>query len=316
MALRSAASTCAKPATPDGATNDASNTKLDYTVKYTLTDAEIAALCARLLAERPPQVPDALVMYRLEGGGSGADGELSNLGRHVEREVFEERFGNTDADMRRVYGAYEAASEFFLVVDRALCRPAGTMRNIRNSDAGLLALRDAGAYTGLRVDTFLNTYGLDSLDTVWDVGTLAIPAAYRDRGEHHIVAMLYRGAHLRGALEGMTHYVALVDRHLYRTFKMMGFAFYPMAGLAPFAYEGSDSIQPVCGVARDFFPSVERRMRCAGDGLKPVLEYFSRRFVHGHDVDHRLLFDHAMWPGGTSPLCERSKRKREERAML
>ncbi|ETS84683.1 hypothetical protein PFICI_02708 [Pestalotiopsis fici W106-1] len=309
MALPNRNSSHAKLATQDGATSD---NKLDYTVKYTLTDAEIAALSTRLLAERPPQIPDALVMYRLEGTD-----ELSNLGRHIEREVFEERFGNTDADMQRVYGAYEASSVFFLVMDRGLHRPAGTMRNIHNSpEAGLLALRDAGAYAGLTVDTFMRAYGLESLDTVWDIGTLAIPAAYRDHGEHHIVAMLYRGAHLRGRLEGMTHYVALVDRHLYRTFKMMGFAFYPMAGLAPFAYEGSDSVQPVCGVARDFFPSVERKMHDAGEDLKPVLEYFSKRFVHGHNVDHRLLFSHAMWPGGTSPLSQASKRKREGLALL
>lgn len=280
---------------------------VDYVVKYTLTDAEIEALCARLLAERPPHVPDALVVYRLEGTG-----ELSNLGRHVEREVFEERFGNTDADMRRVYGAYEAASDFFVVVDRAASRPAGTMRNIRNSAAGLLALRDAG----LSAAAFRAAYGVDNLDAVWDVGTLAIPAAYRDRGEHHIVAMLYRGAHLRGALEGMTHYVALVDRHLYRTFRTMGFAFYPMAGLPPFAYEGSDSVQPVCGVAGDFFASVAARARGAGAELKPFLEYFERRFVHGCDVDHRLMFEHAMWPGGTSPLDKARDCGRGGRALL
>ncbi|KAI4592646.1 hypothetical protein KJ359_010548 [Pestalotiopsis sp. 9143b] len=299
-----------KPATSSTSPGGVAGGHVDYAVKYTLTDAEVEALCARLLAERPPRVPDALVVYRLEGTG-----ELSNLGRHVEREVFEERFGNTDADMRRVYGAYEAASDFFVVVDRAANRPAGTMRNIRNSAAGLLALRDAG----LSADAFRAAYGLgrdESLDAVWDVGTLAIPAAYRDRGEHHIVAMLYRGAHLRGALEGMTHYVALVDRHLYRTFRTMGFAFYPMAGLAPFAYEGSDSVQPVCGVAGDFFASVAARARSAGPELKPFLEYFERRFVHGCDVDHRLMFEYAMWPEGTSPLDATRDRGRRGRALL
>ncbi|KAK6063421.1 hypothetical protein SCUP515_12435 [Seiridium cupressi] len=275
---------------------------VSFSVKYTLTDAELDALSARLLAEQPPKVPDALVLYRLEGSG-----ELSNLGRHIERQVFEERFGNTDADMRRVYGDYEAASDFFLVLDRSICRPVGTMRNIKNSPAGLLTLRDAGAYAGILVETFKKAYGIESLDTVWDIGTLAIPDQHRNRDEHHIVAMLYRGAHLRGHYEGMTHYIALVDKFLYRTFKMMGFAFYPLAGLKPFAYEGSDCIQPVCGVSLDFFPTVEAKMRNADERTKPIVQYFANRFIHGHDVDHRIMFDHSVWPGGSTPAKKASR---------
>lgn len=288
----------------------ASANAVAYVVKYTLGEAELATLSARLLAEQPPSIPDALVMYRLEGTD-----ELSNLGRHVERQVFEERFGNNDADMRRVYGDYEGASDFFLVMDRAICRPVGTMRNIKNSPTGLLTLRDTETYAGLTREQFKAAYGIKSLDTVWDIGTLAIPEQYRDRDEHHIVAMLYRGAHLRGCFEGMTHYVALVDKHLYRLFKMMGFAFYPMADLKPFAYEGSDSVQPVCGVSQDFFPTVEGKMRNADERLQPILRYFAKRFIHGHDVDHRLMFQHALWPGGTTPI-KRSPDDNRVRARL
>ncbi|KAH6651704.1 hypothetical protein BKA67DRAFT_660495 [Truncatella angustata] len=275
-----------------------------FEVKYTLSETELDALSARLLSEQPPKVRDALVLYRLEGTD-----ELSNLGRHIERQVFLERFGNTDADMRRVYGDYEAASDFFIAMDRSICRPVGTMRNIKNSSAGLLALRDTGTYTGITVEQFKQAHNIKSLDTVWDIGTLAIPEQYRDRDEHHIVAMLYRGAHVRGCYEGMTHYIAMVDKLLYRTFKMIGFAFHPMAGLKPFSYEGSDSIQPVCGVTEDFFPTVEAKLRSADERLKPILQYFAKRFIHGHDVDHRLMYDYAVWSGGSTPVkkaCSRA----------
>lgn len=276
-----------------------------FSVKYTLSESELDALSSRLLAEQPPRISDSLVLYRLEGTD-----ELSNLGRHIERQVFEEKFRNNDADMRRVYGDHEGASDFFLVMDRSIRRPVGTMRNIRNSPAGLLTLRDAGTYTGITVEQFKKAYGINSLDTVWDIGTLAIPKQFRNRDEHHVVAMLYRGAHLRGCFEGMTHYIALVDKDLYRLFRMMGFAFYPMAGLKPFAYEGSDSIHPLCGVAPDFFPTVEAKMRNADDQLRPTLQYFTKRFIHGHDVDHRLMFQHSLWPGGTTPVKSAYARNR------
>ncbi|KAH8648456.1 hypothetical protein BX600DRAFT_475289 [Xylariales sp. PMI_506] len=275
------------------------------TLKYTLSDLELEVLTSRLLTEQPPRTKDDLVLYRVEGTD-----ETSNLARHIERQVFYERFKNTDADMRRIYGNYEAASVFFLVVDQALCRPIGTMRAIKNSSAGLPSLNDAAKYAGISADKFLKHYGLANLDTVWDIGTLAIPKEHRDRDEHHVVAMLYRGAHLRGRLDGMTHYIALVDSNLFRTFKMMGFAFYPMAGAKSFAYEGSEDTTPLCGISENFFPEVDERRRTADRKMKPIIEYFARRFINGYDVDHRLMFEHAMWPGGTSPLTKITEKAR------
>ncbi|KAI0130499.1 hypothetical protein BJ170DRAFT_681946 [Xylariales sp. AK1849] len=270
--------------------------------KYTLSEPELEALSVRLLSKQPPKTLDGLVLYRLDGTD-----ELSNLGRHVERQVFEERFNNDDATMRRIYGKHDGASTFFVVMDQTLSRPVGTMRAMRNSSAGLLTLKDAEKHAGVSMETFKQYYGIQSLDTIWDIGTLAIPKQYRNRDEHHIAAMLYRGAHLRGHHEGMTHYIALVDADLFRTVRMIGYPFYPLADSKHFYYEGSEHTTALCGISADFFPAVEKRLRDADDNTKPILEYFARRFIHGHDIDHRLMFDHSMWPGGTTPSKKQTR---------
>ena len=186
--------------------------------KYTLSEPELEAMATRLLSERPPKSRDPLVEYRLDGTD-----EMSNLARHVERQVFEERFGNTEADMRRIYGAYESASTLFLVVDQTILRPVGALRMISNSPAGFATLHDAEKHAGISVAAFKEHYGITDLDRVWDIGTLAIPQQYRDRDEHHIGAMLYRGAHIRAHYEGITHYIALLDAETEPYDQVVGF---------------------------------------------------------------------------------------------
>lgn len=268
-------------------------------VQYTLSETELHALSERLLSEQPPKTQDALVLYRLEGTD-----ELSNLGRHIERQVFEEKFNNTDDIMKRLYGPYESASDFFVVMDQNLCRPIGALRATKNSPAGLLTLHEAKKYAGISTEDFMKAYGLKSLDTVRDIGTIAIPKEYRSQNEHHVVAMIYRGAHLRGAYEGVTHYVALIDRDLLRTMTMVGFPFDSIMGSKPFEYEGSPDTTLVCGRPEEFFPSVARKAETSDGVLKLICTEFTKRFVHGHDIDRRIMFRHGMWPGGSSPLRE------------
>ncbi|KAI1850995.1 hypothetical protein JX265_007320 [Neoarthrinium moseri] len=277
-------------------------------IKYTLSDPELDALSVRLLSEQPPRTRDALVLYRLEGHD-----ELSNLGRHIERQVFEEKFANTDADMRRIYGSHESVSAFYVVMDQSIRRPVGCMRIMRHSAAGLLSLQEAQQFAGVTEEDFKKYYGISNLETVWDIGTIAIPEQYRGRDEHHIVVMLYRGGHLRGHYEGVTHYIALVDKDLRRIFNMMGWPFYAMAGSKPFEYEGSGDTLAVCGIAKDFFPCMEARICTADERIKPIVQYFAQRFVHGHDIDHRIMFEHSLWPDGTTPLTRTKPMAREAR---
>jgi hypothetical protein len=266
--------------------------------KYTLSESELEALSTRLLSERPPTTQDDLVLYRLEGMD-----ELSNLGRHIERQVFEEKFNNNDADLRRVYSPYEKTSAFYVVMDQRKRRPIGNLRATRNCEAGILTLREAERYAGLSTKEFMKFYGLKSLDKVWDIGTLAITKQYRDHNQHHVVAMLYRGAHLRARWEGITHYVAVIDRDLYRNIRLLSFPFIPIMKSDPFEYEGSPGTTAACAVSVDFFPSVANQAEKVEGSAKLICSYFSQRFVHGHDVDHRVTFKYSisMWPGGTTP---------------
>ncbi|KAK8023637.1 hypothetical protein PG993_011703 [Apiospora rasikravindrae] len=266
--------------------------------RYTLSDADLDKLSRRLLTEQPPKVSDSLVVYRLDGMDV-----LSNLARHIEREVFEESFGNDDGQMRQIYGLYEDVSTFFLVMDQVARRPVGALRAMRpRADLGFLTLREAEKYTGVTVAQFRKHHGLedDWAERTVDWGTLAVPKQHRAANGHLLAAMLFRAGQVRSCLEGMRHYILLADADLHRTFDMLGYPFAALAGTKPFSYEGSTSSALLYGCPGEFFAAMERK-KCAettDPRLKPILQAFVARFVHGVGIDHRFMFDYAVWPGG------------------
>ncbi|KAK6857066.1 hypothetical protein PG995_007253 [Apiospora arundinis] len=271
--------------------------------RYTLSDADLDRLSQRLLAEQPPKVRDALVVYRLDGTD-----ELSNLARHIEREVFEESFGNDDGQMHQIYGLYEDFSTFFLAMDQVTRRPVGALRGMRrHPDLGLLTLREAEKYHGATVAQFQKHHGLET-EADWagktaDWGTLAIPKQYRAADGHLLSAMLFRAGQVWACLVGLRHYVLIVDADLHRTFNMLGYPFAALAGTKPFSYEGSASSTMLYGKPAEFFAAIERKGAETTDPrLKPILRDWVPRFVHGVGIDHRLMFDFAVWPGGSSPV--------------
>ncbi|KAK8074237.1 hypothetical protein PG994_005136 [Apiospora phragmitis] len=164
--------------------------------RYTLNDADLYRLSRRLLAEQPPfKVGDALVVYWLEGTD-----ELFNLAWHIEREVFEERFGNDDGQMRQIYGLCEDVSTFVLVMDRVAQRPVGALRSMRSrADLGFLTFREAGEYAGVTASQFRQHHGLevDWVDKTVDWGTLAVPKPHRVAHGHLLAAMLFRAGQAR-----------------------------------------------------------------------------------------------------------------------
>ncbi|KAK8099460.1 uncharacterized protein PG998_012701 [Apiospora kogelbergensis] len=264
-----------EPATSVGETATATRkptaiaTKLGVSsvARYTLSDVDLDRLSRRLLAEQPPKVRDALIVYRLDGTD-----ELSNLARHIEREVFEESFGNDDGQMHQIYGLYEDVSIFFLAVDQRARRPVGALRAIRaHATLGLLTLREAEKYHGVTAEQFRKHHGL--------------------RGR---------------ASRGMRHYILIVDAGLHRTFDMLGYPFAPLAGTPAFRYEGSESSAMLYGRPAGFFAAMERKLRraetTADPRMRAVLTAWVARFVHGVGIDHRFMFDFAVWPGGSSPV--------------
>lgn len=269
--------------------------------RYTLSDADLDRLSRRLLAEQPPKVGDPLIVYRLDGTD-----ELSNLARHIEREVFEESFGNDDGQMRRIYGLYEDVSTFFLAVDQTTRRPVGALRAMRaRADLGLLTLREAERYAGVTLAQFRQHHGLEAdwADRTVDWGTLAVPKPHRAAGGHLLAAMLFRAGQVWACLHGMRHYIMLVDSELRRTFDMLGYPFATLAGTRPFSYEGSTSSALLYGRPAEFFAVIEKKCAETRDPrLRSILQAWVARFVHGVGIDHRFMFEFAVWPGGSSPV--------------
>src|SRR5438128_969954 len=66
----------------------------------------------------------------------------AELARSIERDVFFEYFGNTPELLAEEYGRYEQASLFLTVMDHVRVRPAGMIRVIQPSPAGLKTLHD------------------------------------------------------------------------------------------------------------------------------------------------------------------------------
>ncbi|KAJ1331002.1 hypothetical protein MN608_04458 [Microdochium nivale] len=121
--------------------NSSATSRSLFRPRYHLSDRELLTLSHQLLAQRPPTGQDSLVCYMLDGRDT-----FSNLARHIEREVFLDKFGLDGKGMHRLYSKYEAellpgayetgcCSFFFLVMDQGRQGrppvPVGALRVIR-----------------------------------------------------------------------------------------------------------------------------------------------------------------------------------------
>lgn len=273
-------------------------------VKYTLTEDEIRRLSTRLLREQPPRTRDRYICYHLQGTD-----EFSNLGRHIEREVFEEKFGNDDAWMRKLYSAYDGISTIFVIIDQEDMRPIAALRVIRHSPIGFLTLSEMKRIQGLPVESFEKNYQIHDFDKLWDYGTLAIPQKYRTLEGHLITAIIYRAAILRSRYEGIEAFMGIVDITLIRTLQFLGVPMWRMIETQPFEYEGSDESQVLFGYTTEFFASVEKRAKEVEGPMKEPMRMWADRFVRGLDIDQRLMFKYSDHPKEVSQ-CTRSERSR------
>ncbi|KAH8823454.1 hypothetical protein DL96DRAFT_1819155 [Flagelloscypha sp. PMI_526] len=261
------------------------DTRFPFKPRFTLTLEELSVLSHELLVSQPPKTSDRFVCYLLNGTD-----EVSNIARHIEKEVFWDIFKLDDASMERLYGKYEHASVFFVVMDTAECRPAGVARVVKNSPAGIPTLNDASKYIGVTVDKFKAYHRVESLDTLWDLSTLAVLKEYRRVEENIVSNILLRATDVRATYEGVGHYVAIVDKHFRRVFAPLGFMGEPIAGSSPVEHEGSTEsyflYRQRPAVARLVLESVNK----VDSRLRPSAELFKRRCVDGEGIDHRLMF--------------------------
>jgi len=235
-------------------------------------DQELRRLTAKVSA---PDVAEPFGAYIFSTDEPGAD-----LGRHLERRVFLESFGNTVDLLVHQYGPYEASSWFIVVVDHLREVPAGVMRIVRPSPAGLKSLNDLQSVWGEAAEVVMRRTGLDfGQERTWDIATLAVPPEYRGKATGGLVTMgLYQTLTLAALISRVELFVAILDMPVFRILRWklhMIFAGYQ--GLEPKPYLGSiASIPAWCDVV-----DAERRLAaadpdlhailCEGTGLEPVL---------------------------------------------
>jgi len=177
-----------------------------------------------------------------------ADAPESELARHVERDVFYEFFNNTPELLDAEYGPYEASTLFVCALDHRRRLPAGAIRLVLPSPAGLKSLGDVEPVWGQRIDDLLvrTSLRLDA-DRAWDVATLAVDSEYRGRATDGLVSLgLYQGVAqlaLRCHVSWVVTILDLVVLNLLQ--RAMADPFQRFAGLEPMPYLDSPASLPV-----------------------------------------------------------------------
>jgi hypothetical protein len=187
----------------------------------------------------------------------GPDSELASVGRDLERQIFEETFGNSAAVMAAEYGPYEASSLFFVVIDRKRGVPAGVARMIESRGPGTKTVDDAPQHIGTGVETILAAHGMTG-EKVWDCATIAVLPEYRGgRSALLVSTMVYRTFLVMGRRHGVRHAVSMLDKGAYRNLKLIGVPMRTLADSGPFEYLGAAENRAV----HMYFPAIEGAVR-------------------------------------------------------
>jgi hypothetical protein len=171
----------------------------------------------------------------------------ARLARQLEREVFLEAFGNTTDLLAAEYGPYEESSLFICIVDHLLGRPAGMMRVLLPSPAGLKSINDLEAVWGESADVVVARTDLDiDLERTLDVATLALAPDYRGGAAQGVVSMgLYQALTRMAGHYGMDWFIAILDLPVYRLLRWkLRMIFKGFEGVAPRPYLGSPASVP------------------------------------------------------------------------
>jgi hypothetical protein len=217
---------------------------------YDLSADEMRRITAAALAARP--APGRFLSVVVSPGEP-----LADVGRTVERLVFESAFGNDTGVMAAEYGAYEDRSRFFVVLDRRSGMPAGVVRVIEDDSSQVKTIIDAPAHIGVPMDEIRAAHGLTG--RVWDFATIAVLPEYRGRSSLAVSSLLYRTFLLAGERAGVRHVVAMLDRGAWRNIRLLGVPVAQMAGSGPFAYLGSAENRAVHIDFRFIGPAIARQ---------------------------------------------------------
>jgi hypothetical protein len=162
--------------------------------------------------------------------------------------VFYEYFNNTPELLEAEYGPYEASTLFVCMMDHRRRLPAGVIRLVLPSPAGLKSLGDVEPVWGHRIDDVLARMSLRlEADSAWDVATLAVDSEYRGRATDGLVSLgLYQSVAqlaLRCHVKWVVTVLDLVVLNLLQG--VMADPFERFAGLEPLPYLDSPASLPV-----------------------------------------------------------------------
>ncbi len=183
----------------------------------------------------------------------------AELGRHIERTVFLEFFGNSPELLAEEYQAYEAGSVFFLVLDHALREPAGGMR-VLLPHAGAKSLDDIERAWGEPADEVIaRSCPTMRREDLWDVATLGVMADYRGSSTSGLISLaLYQSLISMGVANDVKWMVAVLDLVVLDLIQSLtSRPFKAFAGLEPRNYLDSPASLPVYIDMDEWRPRIE-----------------------------------------------------------
>lgn len=226
-----------------------------FAPRYDLIDDEIEQTTESFLLQREQSHDSRYLCYAIEN-----DTPMANAARSIERAVFDEAFGNDSEQMTEEYGPYETSSTFLVAVDSEKKKPAGVIRMIRYSEAGLKSINDLHDVLDIDVQSFQEREGIQDLEKVWDVGTLAVLPEYRGfDNRFEVSSKLYRSLFIFGESVDAQHMVTILDSKALKGLDVLGVPFKTLEGTEAFAYLGSEKSFAMVGDFKKFQSSVLSR---------------------------------------------------------
>jgi hypothetical protein len=258
---------------------------------YDMSPEKVQQLTSKLIEERAGEIPNDKRFITVEVNG---DSEYSNIGRDVERRVFEAYFGNDANEMKTEYGPYEGmggsgACRFFLSIDREKCQPTGVLRIICNSQNGLKSLNDAEAppFNVKKADAIAK-HNITDLDEVWDFGTIAVLPEYQQNAGKSSL-QLCRASYISSIKNGIKHWISIVDDGPYHLFKdYLAIPFVPLGDSEPGAYLGSEKSHAVYAHVPDIYDNMETSLGKLED---PIAKKVLGSVFYGFDDPYISLED-------------------------
>lgn len=198
---------------------------------------------------------------------------LSDIGRDLEREVFDQFFGNDEYEMDREYGPYESNSTFIVVIDKKIQIPVGVLRLISpdNSLKTIVDITDKNSPWDLNESTIIDHHDIDIKKT-WDLATLAVKRIYRSRMTRRLIlSMLLHSLYIHAIKYSVKHWISILDDLHINTFVNLGIKVESIVNSVGKPYLGSESSTPIIINTENLLSLIQEKSR--------IIHFFLTRVV-------------------------------------